>query len=221
MPEFCCQFPGCSYVGSNRRNLSIHQNKAKHSVVFDPQENVLPNPQDNNIRVTVHAHRAAAEPLLEAPCNDQQSHRGQQADNGLGTEGGQDQHESEAARQRDHGRLVVLDPSIHRHLLTVERGGPAFSDSEDDSCLDDESDEDADRETIVSHVKGILTQPEEKLLPVLVKLHQPDQDIVLQTVAEISSEPQQLRWKNGLEFREYLDGQDCQVSKPCVCIFIL
>lgn len=174
--------------------------------------------------MAVRTHQAVAEPLLEAPCHDQQSNRGaseQPTDNSLDIGGGQNQHESDFACQRDHGRLVVLDFSIHRHLLTVDRGGPASSDSEDESCLDDESDEDADTETLVSHVKGTLIQPEEKLLTVLVRLPQPDQDVVLQTVAEISSEPKQVRWKHGLEFREYLDGQDNQVSKPCVCIFIL
>ena len=150
-----------------------------------------------------------------APCNDQQPDRGaseQPIDESIVAEEREDHHAFEHECQRGNGRLVVLGPLIHRHMLTVGGGVQSSSDSEDESCSDDESDDDTDRLTLASHVKGNITEPEEKLLPILVKLPQQDQDVVLQTLAEISSEPKQVRWKNGSEFRDYLDGKDNQVT---------
>ncbi|KAK9902778.1 hypothetical protein WJX75_005808 [Coccomyxa subellipsoidea] len=79
--------------------------------------------------------------------------------------------------------MPILHTFSLRHLSTVSGGDQSSSDSEDESCSDDESDDDTDRLTLASHVK------------------------------EISSEPKQVRWKNGSEFRDYLDGQDTQEWK--------
>lgn len=213
MPGVSCPFPGCTYVGSNRRNLSIHQNKAGHTVLLDNQETTCA--QNNDIPVVVDAHLAYVQPPVGAQYSDQQPDRGaseQPTDESSIAEQREDHHAFEHECQRGNGRLVVLGPLIHRHLSTVGGGDQSCSDSEDESCSDDESDDDTDRLTLASHVRGNVTESEEKLLPVLVKLTQQDQDIVLQTLAEISSEPKQVRWKNGLEFRDYLDGQDTQVT---------
>ena len=125
------------------------------------------------------------------------------------------QHDAvEDPGQRGSSRLVLLDPGLQGHQATIPGNDVSSSDSDSNSCSDDETDDDDDRSTLASHVTGVLTGPEQKLLPILVKLAQPEQNVLLQTVSEVSSEPKQVRWKSGLELRAYLDDHDDQVIMP-------
>ena len=185
MPEYRCNYRGCEYKGKYPVDVKIHQTLKKHTLLTDSQEAEL---QGAATYMEQDVEMLDGDPELV----------GDTESNGECIADRVDVIDEEPLEQSDQchhpGRIVQLAPTLH---------SPALCDSDpssDSSSVNSDSDSDDDQAAAAALAPEQLSLAEHKLLPVLLRLSEPQQHIVLQTITDASFKPSDVRWNSGAAF---------------------